>query len=221
MNDLLQAARDRHSVRQYTDRPLDEQTVGSLRSIIDGINAESGLNIRLVLNEPSAFGGFALKGFMKFRNAVNYFVIAGPDSLDLDRKAGYWGERLVLEAQCLGLGTCWAMMAKKKKAESEDRTVILISVGYPENPGVPHKSKPIEKFGEIESAPDWFVQGIECAMLAPTGVNRQGFSFDREGSSVRIDYGRSTLSSIDAGIAMFHFELGAGKENFEWANPLE
>ena len=218
--DLDQAILDRHSVRQYTERKIEGDTLRKLQEEIDEINSESGMDIRLFLDEPKAFSGFMLKATTGFKNAVNYFSIIGPESDTLSMDAGYYGERLVLFAQKLGLNTCWAMMANRKDVSGTMkegyRNVINISVGYGENQGKPHKSKPIEKFGEMDGAPEWFVKGVECAMLAPTGLNKQGFRFERDGGRVRIVSGGSTLSQIDAGIARFHFEYGAGKENFSW-----
>ena len=60
-------------------------------------------------------------------------------------------------------------------------------------------------------------------MLAPTAVNQQKFSFDyvsmKDGHhQVRAKKGFSMIgyTKIDLGIAKYHFEVGAGKENFEW-----
>ncbi len=220
--DIYQAVLERHSVRQYTDIPIEGEVLKKLQAEIDRVNSETGLRIRLFLNEPKAFNKVMLKALVKFKGAVNYISIAGPESDHLDMDAGYYGEHLVLFAQMLGLNTCWAMMAGKKASEDGlekgYRTVISISVGYGENQGVPHKSKPIEDFGQIYGAPKWFIDGIECAMLAPTGINKQGFRFEREGDKVRIIPSRGTLGQIDAGIAKYHFEIGAGKENFGWVD---
>ena len=218
--DMQEAVYSRHSVRLYKPDPISEEHVSILQKKIDAINDESGLLIRLIQNEPKAFNGLMMKTIVKFRNAVNYFTIAGPESPELNEKAGYYGERLVLFAQTLGLNTCWAMMAKKKESDKGIdrgmRTVISISVGYGEDQGVPHKSKPVEKFADLEGAPEWFSKGVEFAMLAPTGVNKQRFRFEREGDKVRIVTGNSTLSQIDRGIVKYHFELGAGTDNFSW-----
>ena len=135
-------------------------------------------------------------------------------------QAGYYGEILVLYAQTLGLNTCWALLAGKKEAKSDldegYRNVISISVGYGENQGRQHKNRPVEEVADLEGAPDWFIRGVNCAMLAPTGRNRQAFRFEREGDKVRLIAGNSTLSQIDRGIVRFHFEYGAGKDNFTW-----
>ncbi len=218
--DIGEAIQCRHSVRQYLDRDIEPEVLGKIQNEIDSINDESGLRILMFTNEPKAFGGMMLKGLMKFRNAVNYFTITGPDTPDLNLKAGYYGERLVLFTQMLGLNTCWAMMAKRKEAENASdngyKAVISISFGYGENQGVPHKSKRIEEFADMTDAPEWFMKGVDYAMLAPTGVNKQGFKFERDGNRVKMIIGNSTLSQIDGGIVKYHFEMGAGTENFSW-----
>ena len=56
--DLKEAMKERHSVRQYEDRPLEKSIVDELESEIAACNKESGLNIQLVKDEPKAFDSF-------------------------------------------------------------------------------------------------------------------------------------------------------------------
>ena len=210
--------KNRHSVRAYTDRPIEGEVLDKLREKIDFVNKESGLDIRLMLNEPSAFGGL-FRHMMRFRKAVNYIAVIGKDDADLPEKAGYYGEDIVLFAQSLGLNTCWAMLCGKKACELTDgeRFIIGISVGYGETSGTDHKNRPVSDVADLTDAPEWFIRGVEAAMLAPTGMNAQKFRFVRDGNKVTVTGGNSDLKKIDLGIAKFHFECGAGKENFEWS----
>lgn len=72
--------------------------------------------------------------------------------------------------------------------------------------------------------PKWFLRGVEAALLAPTAVNQQKFRFEYvspHGDGVHRVKAERTFSLIgytkmDLGIAKYHFEVGAGKENFEW-----
>ena len=64
---------------------------------------------------------------------------------------------------------------------------------------------------------------VEAALLAPTAVNQQKFSFEYAGMKnghhlVHAQKGFSIIgyTKMDLGIAKYHFEIGAGKENFEW-----
>ena len=103
---LLEAIKERHSVRKYTDEPIPEGTLAVLRNKVWEINKEAGLHIQLVTDEPKAFSGIMAYG--SFSGVKNYFVMAGKKADDLDERIGYYGEQLVLLAQTLGLNTCWA-----------------------------------------------------------------------------------------------------------------
>ena len=208
---------DRHSVRSYTDQKIEGEILSKLQEKINSVNRESGLKVKLVLNEPSAFGRLMTK-MTGFRNAVNYIAMIGPDNDDLAMKIGYYGEDLVLYAQSLGLNTCWAMFCGKKGCDVDkgDRFPIGIAVGYGVTQGIAHKNRPVRDVADIEGKPEWFVKGVEAAMLAPTGMNAQKFHFDCTDGKVSLTGGKSTLKQIDLGIVKFHFECGAGKENVQW-----
>lgn len=74
--DLLQAMKNRHSVRSYTDRPIEGSTKESLLSFIRQCNEESGLHMQLVLNEPNAFDGL-MAHYGKFSGVRNYIAVIG------------------------------------------------------------------------------------------------------------------------------------------------
>lgn len=50
----------------------------------------------------------------KFSGVTNYIAMIGRKSSELGEKCGYYGERLVLKAQELGLNTCWVAMTYSK-----------------------------------------------------------------------------------------------------------
>lgn len=217
---LSEAMNERHSVRQYTDRPLDEAAISALRQEIDACNKESGLHIQLVTNEPKAFDGF-MAHYGKFSGVTNYIAMIGRKGPTLDEKCGYYGERLVLLAQQLGLNTCWVAMTYSKiktafEVRSGEKLCIVIAIGYGQTQGVPHKSK---AFGEVAQgdAPDWFQKGVEAALLAPTAMNQQKFMFTQKDNRVSVKAGMGFYAKIDLGIVKYHFEAGAGKDGWEWS----
>lgn len=53
-------------------------------------------------------------------------------------------------------------------------------------------------------------------MLAPTAMNQQKFQFILNGNRVVAKAGIGFYSKIDLGIVKYHFEIGAGKDNFAW-----
>ena len=218
--DMMQAVYERHSVRSYIDRAVEKEKLDVLRKLIEECNADEALNIQLVTNEPRAFSVF-LTHYGLFDNIKNYIVLAGGGSDDIQEKCGYHGERLVLTAQALGLNTCWVALTYKKvpgafTLREGDKLICVIALGYGRTQGKAHRSKPLSAVIEGGNHPEWFIRGAECALLAPTAVNQQKFRFVREGSKVRAVCGLGACAKIDLGIVKYHFELGAGKENFEW-----
>ncbi len=226
---LLEAIQARHSVRAYTGQPLTDADAQALQEKIDEVNRVGRLHIQLIRNEPKAFlGPFARYG--KFRNVTDYLVMVGVKADDLDERIGYYGEQLVLLAQTLGMNTCWVGLSYTKIPNTyvlNDGEVIqaYISIGYGETQGVSHKIKRIEQVSNVsDSTPDWFRRGVEAALLAPTAINQQKFSFEYLGMidghhRVRAKKGFSLVgyTHMDLGIAKYHFEIAAGKESFEWA----
>lgn len=196
-----------------------------LRNAIDEANAESGLNIQLVVNEPRAFNGLFISTYGQFSGVKNYIVMAASKGKDWEEKVGYYGEKIVLLAQTLGLNTCWAGLTYKKTPgsftlRSGETIHCMISLGYGENQGKQHPQKPIGKYYEAEGeVPDWFKSGLKAALAAPTAVNQQKFKFFlKDGNKVatRTFFSPWGYTHIDLGIVKCHFEIGAGKDNFEW-----
>ncbi len=89
--ELIEAIRQRHSVRRYTGQPIDKAVVETLRSAIESANAESGLNIQLVLNEPKAFAS-KIHTYGTFSGVNDYLVMAAPKGKQWEEKIGYYGE---------------------------------------------------------------------------------------------------------------------------------
>ena len=225
---IQEAIQARHSVRAYKDQTLSEEIVKLLEDEIVKLNNEGQLHIQLICNEPKAFMGTLAK-YGKFRNANNYLVMAGKKAEDLDERVGYYGEHLVLLAQTLGLNTCWVGLSYSKVPgtyvlEECEKIACYIAIGYGETQGVGHKIKTIEQVSNASDiTPSWFKKGVEAALLAPTAVNQQKFSFEYVGMSnnhhqVRAKKGFSMIgyTQMDLGIAKYHFEIGAGKDKFEW-----
>ena len=198
--------------------------------MIDKVNREGGLHIQLIRNEPKAFLG-PLARYGKFRGVTDYLVMAGIDADDFDERIGYYGEQLVLFAQTIGLNTCWVGLSYTKIPGTyvlNEGEVIkaYISIGYGETQGVAHKVKRIDQVSNVtDLTPGWFRRGVEAALLAPTAINQQKFSFEllpaEDGQPARVlakrHFSLVGYTQMDLGIAKYHFEIGAGTENFQWA----
>ena len=157
----------------------------------------------------------------KFSGISNYIAVVGKKGDDVN--VGYYGEKVVIRAQMLGLNTCWVGLMFSKQPDAyqvrdDEKLFCVISLGYGANQGVQHKIKPVEDFAEASGTmPEWFRKGVEAAILAPTAVNQQKFKFVlRDGNRVEAQVRFSLIgyAKLDLGIAKYHFEVGAGKENF-------
>lgn len=219
--DLMEAIEQRHSVRQYKGEPIEAEKIEALQREIELCNREGGLHIQLVTNEPSAFDS-AMAHYGKFSGVNSYFALVGPKGGNLDELCGYYGERLVLKAQQLGLNTCWVGLTFKKVPSAfsvgkGEKLVCVITVGYGETQGVTHKVKAASDVAQGQGAPAWFEAGVEAALLAPTAMNQQKFKLGYKGGKVEAKAGLGFFSKVDLGIVKYHFEIGAGKQNVVWA----
>lgn len=224
---LLEAINTRFSVRNYNNRPLTSEAIDALNNKIEECNSLGGLHIQLVTDEPQAFNGIMSYG--KFSGVRNYIVMAGRKGDSFEYNIGYYGEQLVLLAQQLGLGTCWVGLTYKKVkgaftlAEGE-KVACVIAIGYHDSAYRCHKSKGIKDVSNAdENAPQWFINGVTAALKAPTAINQQKFFFEYtenpDGKPLVAASRRFSLAGytkLDLGIACLHFEIGAGKGNFEW-----
>ena len=227
---LLEAIECRHSVRRYKDEPIPDEILAVLKDKVEEVNRVGGLHVQLVTGEPKAFSG--LMAYGSFSGVSSYFVMAGKKSEDLDERIGYYGEQLVLLAQTLGLNTCWAGMRYSKTPgtydlEEDEKIGCYIALGYGETQGKEHKIKdPKEVSNASDLTPGWFNKGVDAALRAPTAVNQQKFRIDFLGLkgagnvpqvSAKPVFSMMGYTKMDLGIVKYHFEIGAGKENFEWA----
>lgn len=219
---LQEAVLARHSVRSYLDKPIDPVSVAELQTLISELNAQSGLHMQLIQNDLAPFGGLLSKiGWLA--GVKNYLALVGPNDGELDEKCGYYGERLVLEAQMRGIDSCWVGGTYSKgKCAVEiapgEKLALVVALGYGRKPGRPHKSKSFEQVAVVSGAvPEWFRRGVEGALLAPTAMNQQKFRFELVGvDGARATAERGAFALVDLGIAKYHFEIGAGEGDWKW-----
>ena len=228
--DLLTAISVRRSRRHYIDEPMTSILCDKLRAEADRLNAESGLDMRLVTDRHELFRG----GFGLFQGARNAFLLAGPsDNPDLAEQCGYWGERLVLFATTMNLGTCW-VAATFNRALAEtlipagERLACAIAVGLVKDEmsvrdsvqyRLIHRScKPIGALCRYDRPSERFTAGMEAVRLAPSAMNRQPVFFELKSGAVTARVSPSAWGPVDLGIAKAHFELAAGPGRWAWGS---
>ena len=210
----IELIRERHSVRNYLDKPIETEKVERLKEKIEECNAAGNLHMQFCSDAGKTFNK-VLNRFMGLGSAPSVIACIERDDESLEERIGYFGEQVVLLAQELGLNTCWAgtFNAKNVPAEIEEdeRLVIVIAVGYGADQGRQHKSKKPEKVVVSDGErPSWFDFGVEMALLAPTALNQQKFeiALNEDGSVEFTDKG-GMFSKVDLGIVKYHFEVGA------------
>ena len=208
----------RRSVRAYIDRPIPADIRQNLDAFAAHCNSESGLSISIQYDDPEGFDS-RLARYGHFRNVKNYIVLAGVQRPDFDFECGYYGEKIVLYAQSLGLNTCWAALTFNKRKVRQllkqgETLCMVIALGYGETQGNRRRSKTGQDVTEgVDKPPRWFTAGVEAALKAPTAMNQQKFVFTIEnGEPAARVKGLGSYTKVDLGIVCWHFEAVTGRK---------
>ena len=216
----IEAIRQRHSVRQYKPDRIEAEKAALITAKIAELNKEGDLHLQFVEDAEKTYNKL-FNRVSGLGTAPSVIACVGKDDASLDQRVGYYGEKLVLYAQQIGLNTCWTGTFNRKNIAADipdgERLVISIAIGYGKDPGRARKSKSKEQVSDASGAssshPEWFETGVEAALLAPTAINQQKFliKLNADESVEFIDKG-GVLSQVDLGIVKCHFEIGSGKK---------
>jgi hypothetical protein len=231
------AALIRHSRRQYQPVPLGPNQLDALEGLV-GVLQPLAQGVRMVV--VRRVGGDIYRGIVggygKVSGALSALIMVGErDAATVNERVGYLGEALVLEATRVGVSTCWVggFFNRKRTAAyvdmgASDRIYAVSPLGR----AVEDKSsgekllsftarsrnrKSLEVVAPLAEAspwPDWALEGVRAAQIAPSASNRQPWRFRLEDGSVVLatdgGFENPVVSRrLDCGIAMLHFELGA------------
>ena len=209
----LELVESRHSVRQYKDVKIESDKREILDKLAAEINEETGFNVQIIYDEPKCFNSM-MAHYGKFSGVSNYIAMVCNKDKSLDEKVGYYGEKLVIKAQELGLNTCWVAMTHGKSAsvvKKGEKEVIIISLGYGETQGTAHNNKELAVLATVnDDDPDWYKDGVKAAIAAPTAVNQQKFHVERIGEEAKITAPKGMLTALDLGIVKYNFEYVSG-----------
>lgn len=227
---LKEAINVRTSRRNYTTQAISADAKKALNTIIHEANEhpEVSLHFQLVTNQTAAFSSFR-KTYGLFSGVHSYIIAAGkagdPKTQQL---IGYYGELLILKAASMGLASCW-VGATYDKAHVDtvlmpgEQLYCLIAIGYARDKyslgeklahsvthrQVHHASQIMEYTGKGQ-IPQWFNDGIDAVLKAPSARNRLPVHFSLNKGCVRAwADSNGGYENIDLGIAKLHFELGA------------
>ena len=216
--DLKEAMRDRHMVRKYQDKEISKELVDKLNERIEQNNSKYNLSIKLMIKNDKAVN--SVIKLLLAKGVKNYFILAGNDCEDLAEKLGYSSADIMLYAQTLGLNT-WYVGGTFNRGVSKyvpnKKVIGIVAIGYGVNNGVALKSKKFEDVSSyVGTMPLWFKNGVEASLFAPTALNKQDYKIIGNNNRVKIEIDNGIFTGANKGLIKYHFELGAGKENFEW-----
>lgn len=241
--------RERHSVRSYSGKRIEESVINKLKSLVTLINShEAGLNFQLVFNDGEPFRGFT-RSYGMFKNVSNYLAcVIDPSFPNAAERAGFFAQQFVMEAVSLGLGTCFVGGTFSRKdcnvsVRVYENIPFIVAFGYPEgNPkgiygfftGLMHRKdkKPREFFAGPDSLYEEAVEkfsflktGLEAVASAPSSLNRQPVRLtlrkeERGESLVAFTTGTYEKESVDLGIAKFNFAAAVGGD-WDWGPDSE
>lgn len=211
----MEAIRARHSVRNFTEQKIEGDFLEAVKKEVQQVGHDSSMRFKLIVDDPEVFNSPLARGFSNARNCI---VISGKKGSDFEVDSGYYGEKLVLIMQQMGLNTCWiavtfnrSYLKKKLELKYGEKIIAIIALGYGVDQGKPHQSKSFQQICKSKGPfPPWFEKGMEAAMMAPTAMNKQNFTIDFDGSKVELNSGRGRYRYLDMGIVKFHFECGTG-----------
>lgn len=228
----------RESRRIYLDKEVDIKKMIKLKQLINRFNSEGNLTMSLIDDAQEAFSGFK-KSYGFFKGVRSVIALKGSvGDVLVKEKIGYYGEKLVIEAIKMNLGTCWVGGTFDSKStifdkKAEEILVCVITIGYCNNKkslretiihNVTHRrSRNIKEFynSDMGNPPDWFINGVLAAVKAPSEKNRQPVIFEyKNGKASAFVEKYEGLEPVDLGIAKLHFSIGADGY-FEFGNHGE
>lgn len=237
--DIIEAIETRISCRAFEKKQIPEQDFQALAAEVAAINAETGLHFQLF--GPREDGtAIDMNRQMFANNPPAYAALVTTEGPIPEEKLGYYGERLVLKATQLGLGTCWVASTYDRSTtrvelEPGEKLHDVVPMGYAPakfplmqrtiRGRIRGRSKPNEQLYRgpypLANAPEWIQAAIQAVQLGPSAVNEQPVVFvqDAPDAPIRatIPKVRTKMEFTDLGIAKLHFQIAAQECGVEGA----
>lgn len=205
MKDLIKFLETRHSVREYTDRVIDDDKRVIITDLVDEINREHGTRFEVFFDKPEAFTSIIARHTIK--GCQNIMVFYHSDPIE----AGYYSAEIMLKLHEMGLSSCYVGASYKKRIfEKDDQTIqCALAFGYGANTGHPHQNKDIKDLTEINGKkPDNFDFVVRAAMSAPSAMNRQRFKVVANNGQIDVELtGHNFFAEFDYGIVKYYVDL--------------
>lgn len=212
--DLCSMIYQRRSVRQYTNKPLDEKTTSSILDFCK--NAKPlypKIRTKAMIVDPSQ-----VRYYLPWK-APHLIAIFSQNKPGYLENVGFLFQQAELYVQSMGLGACWLGLGKFRKAQLPEvpgmEFVIFIAFGATDEPLYREDADDFQRksLSEIADRED---PKLECARLAPSGTNAQPWYFTHEGEILHAFCSEAgflrhkllgKINRIDMGIALSHLYL--------------
>lgn len=226
---IIEAMKERRSVRSYNPVPLDSTTIEKLNKIIKESYSIFGGHVSIRLKRFDIKGEFKPSTYGVIKGASDYFLMAIGEGEDSDLTAGFQFEQIVLKSWELGLGTCWIAGTYKgsqfdlgEKWPDGESLKIICPVGYPEKQRLMEKmmrmtigSNKRKPFSELFFDNDFqkplnpehkYAESLQMLRLAPSSTNSQPWRVLVKDDKVLFYYKpKYPITIIDMGIGIYHF----------------
>ncbi len=226
-----EALQKRISVRAYGKAPVAPEVAAELGSLIGEINSTSALHFQLSDAAASGKPAVKLTPAMFSGSVPLCALLVGPEGEIGGEMVGYFGQKLLLRAVALGLGTCWVAGTYDRKSVSPEIgegeklwAVIPMGVEAEKTPilqrtirsRIRAKDRKTDEFVESDypyaSLPSWVRAGVEAIKVGPSAVNQQPVNVVYKGGLVTMRLWKekkNEMMTMDLGIAKYQFQVGA------------
>lgn len=229
MMDIIEAMKERRSVRSFDGEALSDQMRHRLTEFIDNIYNPFDGHFSIGLKQFDLKNGYKPSTYGVIKGANDFFTIAMGDDEQSALAVGFGFEQVVLRAWQIGLGTCWIAATFKGTDFERDldlpagETLKIVSpVGVAAKKSVMERitraiarSDNRKPFGELFFADSFaqplqpggrFGEALEMLRLAPSSTNSQPWRALVQDDTVHFYYQpKSSLSVLDCGIGLCHF----------------
>lgn len=226
---IIEAIKERRSVRSFNGEPLSQSLKNELTEFTDTVYNPFGGNFSVRLKEFDLKNGFKPTTYGMIKGANDFFMIGIADDDQSALAAGFCFEQVVLRAWQLGLGTCWIAATFKgtdfdsgEPWPTGETLRIVCPVGKAAKKSLVEKvvrmavgSKNRKPFSELFFAGDFhhslspdsrFGEALEMLRLAPSSTNSQPWRALVCGDTVHFFYAQKSQASVlDTGIGICHF----------------
>ena len=227
--DIIQAIKERRSVRSFNGQPLSETIISRLTGIVDQMSSPFSGNVTIRLKRFNITGDYRPSTYGVIKGACDFFLIAMHNDVMSLLSAGYRFEKVILEAWRLGLGSCWISATFKNTVfdryeswPNGEKLTAICPIGIPSSQRLVErltrtllKSKTRKPFSELFFISDFehslqptnrYRESLEMMRLSPSSTNSQPWRALVTGNTVHFYYiPLNPLSPLDCGIGLCHF----------------